>query len=237
MPDVPRRIAPLAVAGLLAVVTLAAAAPDVRLTRAPAPKLSAQPTTSPTPAATASAEAAQGAAQGGGQHAGLPGWVAVTVLVAALLLVAALVAGVVWWLIRDSVRVRLRTLPPASRGAATPAPRPAGDDVHAAVQAGIDALDDGAAAPRRAVIACWLRLEAGAAAAGTPRGPGDTPADLVHRMLATQRVDGAVLDRFAALYREARYAPHVVDETMRAEARASLHRLAGARRGAATVAS
>lgn len=236
MPDVPRRAAPLAVTGLLAVVALAAAATDLRLTRVPVPKLSAQPTTSPTPAATASAQAAaQGAAQGSGQHAGLPGWVAATVLVAALLVVTALVAGVVWWLIRDSVRVRLRTLSAVTPS--TPAPRPAGDDVHAAVQAGIDALDDGAGDPRRAVIACWLRLEAAAAAAGTARGPGDTPADLVHRMLATHRVDAAVLDRFAALYREARYAPHVVDETMRAEARASLHRLAGDLRGAAAVAS
>ncbi len=237
MPDVPRRTAPLAVAGLLAVVAIAAAATDVRMTRVPVPKLSAQPTTSPTPAATASAEAAQGAAQGTAAHAGLPGWIATTVLVAALLLVAALVAGVVWWLIRDGVRVRLRTRSAVTAATALPTPRPAGDDVHAAVQAGIDALDDGAADPRRAVIACWLRLEAAAAAAGTARGPGDTPADLVHRMLATHRVDAGVLDRFAVLYREARYAPHVVDETMRAEARASLHRLAGDLRAAPAVAS
>ncbi len=70
-----------------------------------------------------------------------------------------------------------------------------------------------------------MRLEQAAAAAGTPRQPGDTPGDLVGRLLAEQRVDAAVLADLAAVYREARYATHTVDERMRADARQALQRL------------
>ncbi len=56
----------------------------------------------------------------------------------------------------------------------------------AAVDAGLADLDDGD--PRAAVIACWVRLEEAAAAAGTPREPGDTPGELVLRLLAGHQV-------------------------------------------------
>jgi hypothetical protein len=95
----------------------------------------------------------------------------------------------------------------------------------AALDAGLDRLGDRDTDPRRAVIACWVRLEDAAAAAGTPRHPGDTPTDLVARLLAAHRVSRPVLDEFAAVYREARYATHVVDERMRAAAVRSLSHL------------
>lgn len=97
--------------------------------------------------------------------------------------------------------------------------------VRAAVQEGLLDLDDADLDPRRSVIACWVRLEQAAAEAGTVREPGDTSSDLVRRLLATQRVSHPVLDRFAAVYREARYAAHTIDSAMRDEARAALRHI------------
>jgi hypothetical protein len=68
-------------------------------------------------------------------------------------------------------------------------------------------------------------LEQAAAAAGTPRHAGDSPTDLVGRLLAEQQVDARVLAALAAVYREARYATHAVDDQMRAQARSALERL------------
>jgi hypothetical protein len=99
------------------------------------------------------------------------------------------------------------------------------DDLVAALDAGLLDLSDTDRDPRRAVIACWVRLEQAAADAGTPRHPGDTPTDLVGRLLAEQRVDAGVLAAFAEVYREARYATHTVDDRMRGQARTALQRL------------
>jgi hypothetical protein len=99
------------------------------------------------------------------------------------------------------------------------------DEVMAALDAGIEQLSDSDADPRRAVIACWVRLEQAAATAGTPRHIGDTPAELVGRLLGAHRVSRPVLARFAAVYREARYATHPVDEQMRQTAIGALRQL------------
>jgi hypothetical protein len=81
-----------------------------------------------------------------------------------------------------------------------------------ALDAGLTELSDRDVDPRRAVIACWVRLEAAAAEAGTPREPGDSPTDLVTRLLSAHRVSRPVLDRFARVYREARYATRPVGD-------------------------
>src|SRR5204863_9458777 len=93
------------------------------------------------------------------------------------------------------------------------------DQLIAAVEAGLSDLDDADADPRRAVIACWVRLEQAAAAAGTPRNVGDTPTELVTRLLTGHAVSAAVLYWLAEVYRLARYATHTVDATMRDQAR------------------
>jgi Domain of unknown function (DUF4129) len=99
------------------------------------------------------------------------------------------------------------------------------EEVLAAVDAGLSNLDDDDTDPRRAVIACWLRLEEAAAAAGTPRQPGDAPADLVLRLLSAHQVSAGVLIPLAEVYRLARYATHTVDSGMRDSARAALRQL------------
>jgi hypothetical protein len=94
-----------------------------------------------------------------------------------------------------------------------------------AVDQGLDVLAEADADPRRAVIACWSRLEAIATEAGTPRGPGDTSTDLVVRLLRAHRVSAEVLADFAGVYRQARFATHVVDDAMRRQAHAALRQL------------
>lgn len=109
------------------------------------------------------------------------------------------------------------------------------EQMRQAVRASLAEIDAGGD-PRRAVIDCWLRLERLAFAAGTPRRPADTPADLVGRMLAAHRVSAEALQELAEAYRQARYAPAEVDHRLLQVARGSLQTVdlqldsAGARR-------
>ncbi|GIH81326.1 DUF4129 domain-containing protein [Planobispora longispora] len=139
---------------------------------------------------------------------------------AVVVLGAVLAAPVIVMLIRMILR--------AGDGFPAPAPPPLPDEpeetvlrVREALRAGLADLDS-AGDPRRAVIACWLRLEHAAARAGTPRALADTPADLVARLLAAHRVGEAALERLAAAYRRARYSPHEVDDPLRETARRAL---------------
>lgn len=152
-----------------------------------------------------------------------------------VLLALAVLAGLVvlaWYLWPRLPRLRLRlrgipleTVPVELEEEDRERSERAAAQVRSAVQAGIDLLDDQSADPRRAVIACWLRLEAAAAEAGTGREPGDTPAELVQRMLAGHRVSEPLLQRLAGLYRLARYGPAEVDPSMRGTALGALTQL------------
>jgi hypothetical protein len=153
----------------------------------------------------------------------IPGWLITAAVVIGVALIAVLLGVMVFYLGRDLTRRRRKgRMPPAlARPGAT------ADEVVAALDAGLDDLSDADRDPRRAVIACWLRLEQAAAAAGTPRQAADTPTDLVTRLLSGHHVSADVLAGFANVYREARYATHTVDERMRGQARAALQRLRG----------
>jgi hypothetical protein len=157
--------------------------------------------------------------------AGAAGWIgpAARALLAVLLVV--LVASVLLRLGRGRGRLRLRPLR-AAEGVATREVR-AEAQLIAALDAGLLDLAADDRDPRRAVIACWVRLEQVAAAAGVPRQPADTPADLVLRLLyrADTPLSGPVLERFAVTYRLARYATRTVDERMRTQARSALRHL------------
>ncbi|MEU4624158.1 DUF4129 domain-containing protein [Actinoplanes sp. NPDC023801] len=214
-----RRWWPLAaVLGLLFVISLAATRsapqldqiePDATPTTRP-PLLPPEPSVNPSLENTVP-EAAQG----------LPEWVGTATLVVLIVGALLMVGGLTWALMRDYLRRRpARTGRHQPRRAAQTA-----DDLVAALDAGLEELSDTDRDPRRAVIACWVRLEDAAAAAGTPRHPGDSPTDYVGRLLAEQRVDAAVLAALLAVYREARYATHTVDDQMRQQARSALERL------------
>jgi len=153
----------------------------------------------------------------------LPDWLLLAAQLFCALLVVAAVGLLVWYLLQRGLQMRERR-PELVEAAPPPQTR---EEVLAAVDAGLSDLDDTDADPRRAVIACWVRLEQAAAAAGTPREPGDTPTELVTRLLGGHDVSAPVLFALAEVYRLARYATHTVDAAMRDQARAALQQLRG----------
>jgi hypothetical protein len=91
------------------------------------------------------------------------------------------------------------------------------DDVAAAITADAaaqrSALQRGA--PRNAIVECWLLLEAAVVDVGVQRDPSDTSAEFTQRVLATVSVDPAAIADLAALYREARFSDHPMNEESR----------------------
>lgn len=90
-------------------------------------------------------------------------------------------------------------------------------DVADAIVADADAhraaLADGS--PRNAIVACWLRLEASVESAGVEHDPAVTSTELTADVLQRFPVDGAAVERLGALYREARFSSHELDERHR----------------------
>jgi hypothetical protein len=151
--------------------------------------------------------------------------------------IAVLIGSLAWYLLRNRApksKPRLFVEPEAPRPMTTTA---AGEEVMAAVEAGLVELSDTDADPRRAVIACWVRLERAAAAAGTPRLVGDSPTELVTRLLSAHQVSRPALEGFAEVYREARYATHPVGERSRHDAITALRQIRAELSGAARVPS
>jgi Domain of unknown function (DUF4129) len=72
--------------------------------------------------------------------------------------------------------------------------------------------------PRRAVIAAWIRMEGGMAAAGLPRHAAEAPLEYVGRVLAQANVRPASVRRLADLFERAKFSRHTIDEDMRTEA-------------------
>jgi Domain of unknown function (DUF4129) len=218
-----RRWWPLAaVLGLLFVTSLAAtrSAPQLsQLTPDPEPTTTAPPLF---PGAAEATRAGETPPSVGDAAKGLPDWIGTAALVVLGVAGAIVVGLVIWALVRDQMRRQARRA--GRRGPVAATPNTA-EDLVAALDAGLEELSDTDRDPRRAVIACWVRLEQAAAAAGTPRNPGDSPTDLVGRLLAEQQVDARVLAALLEVYRQARYATHTVDDQMRAQARSALTRL------------
>ncbi len=224
-----RRWAPmLAVAALLAATGIAASMTQLPLWHS----VSEEPVYTgplqeerPAPSGSAQQEASYTDVQ-------LPGWV--TSVLIALVAVAVLVLIVVLVRAVGGSATRFRRRPLRRRDAQQP-PASLEEEVVAAIEAGLLDLDEIGTDPRRAVIACWVRLERAAAAAGTARQRGDTSSDLVLRLLAGHHLSEGVLTGFADVYRQARYASRDVDESMRDHARAALTRLHGELTQAATA--
>ena len=154
-----------------------------------------------------------------------PGWLVTLLTVVCVGTVAILIGWLLWFFLRDWLTTR--KVGPASETEQAKQLQSPLAAVRSALDEGLVDLDDADADPRRAVIACWVRLEQAAAAAGTPRRAGDTSTDLVLRLLGEHRVSAGALDGFAAVYRAARFGQHTVDESMRDLARAALRQLRG----------
>ncbi|MGH3714155.1 MAG: DUF4129 domain-containing protein [Micromonosporaceae bacterium] len=217
----PPRLGPLLAAGLLlGLVVLLAAVTDPQVSRVPRPAIDQGPDEGrPQPSEVVSPQETP--------PVDPDSWGGLTQLLAtvlAALVVVALIAvlgTLLWRELRDRVSLRPRIRQPDEQELAARHKA----EVKAAVEAGLEELAATGNDPRSAVIACWLRLEKAAAAAGTQRAPSDTPGDLVARMLAAHDVSAPVLGELAAAYRLARYAPYEVGEPMREQAQAALRQV------------
>jgi len=214
----------LAVAALLTAAFMASALADPQFGIKPA----VLPEESAGPPAGASAPAAEPTPSQPAPDTGvskpplIPPWIESVVLTLILILMIVVVGFLLWYVLRDTIQARGR---PLAAEAAPPGPASRMAEVAAALDAGLDALGRDSSDPRSVVIACWVRLEQAAAGAGTPRRPSDAPADYVLRLLAGHQVSRTVLDRFAGVYRKARYDSGPVDDSMRADAVAALEHL------------
>ena len=222
--DATRRWVPLViVGGLLGVAAIAASVATPGVHSVPIPHDSAGGAGGASPSATAvpSLDAGSGGAR---QVFSVPAWASWIGGLAAATFVITVVAVLVWHFIRNHwLDIRQVARDADRSGEAMSARR---EDVIAALEEGIARLaGDGDA--RSAVIACWVRLEEVARAAGTPRLPSDAPADLVTRLLGAHQVSTAALTSLADLYRAARYSTTVIDNSMRERAIAALSTIRG----------
>jgi hypothetical protein len=72
--------------------------------------------------------------------------------------------------------------------------------------------------PRNAIVACWDRFEEQAERARAARKPWETSSEFTLRLLEAVSADAAAVTRLEALYREARFSEHEIDETHRTDA-------------------
>lgn len=151
----------------------------------------------------------------------LPGWLetSLNALVAIIAVAAVAIVLVAAWRHRPRLNWRRRDVGDADFDVLP--------DVAAAVvdEAAAQRAELLAGAPRNAIVRCWLRLERDVAAAGLPRDPADTSAEFTERVLASFAVDPSTIRDLAALYREARFSRHPLDESARGAALDALDRL------------
>jgi hypothetical protein len=69
--------------------------------------------------------------------------------------------------------------------------------------------------PRRAIIACYARLEGLFAGFGLPRDRAEAPVEYLERVLPALRTSGPALRRLTALFEWAKFSEHDVDSSMR----------------------
>ena len=69
--------------------------------------------------------------------------------------------------------------------------------------------------PRNAIVACWDRFEEHAERAHVARRPWETSSEFTLRLLDRVSADPAAVARLEALYREARFSDHEIDEPRR----------------------
>ena len=101
------------------------------------------------------------------------------------------------------------------------------EDLREAVESGRSALrtvDDA----RAAIIACYVAMENSLAERGTARGIADTPDELLARARQSGIVRGTAAARLTALFYEARFSSHPLDQRQREAAEQALDELAAA---------
>jgi Domain of unknown function (DUF4129) len=135
--------------------------------------------------------------------------VALTIVIALILLLV--VAGIVFLL----ARVKGEVAPPMPD-----------DPLAELLDAGIEDLHR-IADPRRAVIACYARMERLMSSSGIPRLASDTPTEFLDRVLQRRSVSPESASMLTTLFERAKFSPHRVDEQMREGALVALERVRG----------
>jgi Domain of unknown function (DUF4129) len=69
--------------------------------------------------------------------------------------------------------------------------------------------------PRNAIVACWDRFEEQAERVNASRKPWETSSEFILRLLDLVSADAEAVSRLEALYREARFSEHEIDEARR----------------------
>ena len=86
--------------------------------------------------------------------------------------------------------------------------------------------------PRNAIVACWDRFEEQAERVNAARKPWETSSEFTLRLLDAVSADEAAVARLEALYHEARFSAHEIDESRReaaVEALQAIHLSLGVR--------
>ncbi len=184
---------------------------------APTPFEAPTPTVSP----ATSVPAADASQRPFGDHPPMPpAWL--LTLVQSLVVLALVAAGVLVlrWLLQVVPRWRSRT---HTGRAVVPPPDLTPDALTESAEHRMTVLLTGA--PRNAIVACWIDLEAAAAVVGLARHPAETPTEFTRRVLTTWPVSEEALDGLGTLYREARFSRHALTEGHRDTASMHLSRL------------
>jgi hypothetical protein len=154
----------------------------------------------------------------------LPHWVGVLFLTVLSVLAAALLALLIVHIVRVVRRMEWseRDKHPDKPDAEL-SPADLAKKLEAAVDEVLVQIERGET--NEAIIACWMRLEDVAAAAGTERRPAETSAELTARVLEEHQVSAGTLARLSELYREARFSAHALPDSSRDEARTALEQI------------
>ena len=156
----------------------------------------------------------------------LPSWVGNTIEIVAWVAIAMMVASALiaasrlqWWAPLRGLRQRIL---PSWWQVPDPLADVSETVLHVDLDAALTALTSGE--PRNAIVACWMRLEQDAATMGFGRLEAETSSEYVARVVTAASVDPGPITELAALYREARFSLHHLDDTHRSSA---VHALGG----------
>ena len=137
--------------------------------------------------------------------------------------VAALLV-LIWLLYRGALRLRdmlrwRRRPPPKAANVEFDVlddPEALAEEIRGDADAQFDLLLGGL--PRNAIVACWDRFEEQAERVGVSRKPWETSSEFILRLLDAVSADSAAVSRLEALYHEARFSEHEIDESRRESA-------------------
>ena len=153
----------------------------------------------------------------------LPGEGVLSVLAQAAMIAVGLVA--LFLIGQALLRLSRRTPEPLDLAPPEHWPEPAAE-MTAAVDEGLATLASGPV--DEVVVACWVRLEDAAAAAGAGRRAAETPSELASRVLGDLHAPPAAVDALLQRYRRARFSRHPLGEADRAVATRALEEIRAA---------